>query len=307
MFSQEQYQTQLMDSLNNNKSTFNNVLTDLQGRRAELEERKANRHPLEGIDLSGISRALANASGTQAAITRPPEREDYDGKLAAMDKNIMSAQFAQNGNDLRLANAMKPKQDPMALLNRRLDRTEIENRKKRLHAEKLAKIKADAKAKADAAKTSKGKSLTDSGATEMSDLRNQYSAMDDIMADWNKNVGNETSGEWMFSGLAGSLSPWDSDVENYDDQKRVYAQAVGKALEGGKLTDEDYVNKYMKYFPANTDSPERAKNKIDILKKLLKDSYDNRVETYKDTNFNTGNLPLGLGDDPDKLLKELGL
>lgn len=75
----------------------------------------------------------------------------------------------------------------------------------------------------------------------------------------------------------------------FDAQQKINAQVIGKALEGGKLTDAD-IDRYKDMLPNEKDSPEAAKEKATILQNMIAERQQEQITALKRGGFNTKNL-----------------
>lgn len=95
-------------------------------------------------------------------------------------------------------------------------------------------------------------------------------------------------------------NPYDTDAQAFQAQMSMVAQAVGKSLEGGKMTDKD-VPKYEKMLPKMTDTPEVAQRKIKNVQKMLEDRHRTLKQYYQNSIPDTGLVPIdqlgGIGND----------
>jgi len=157
----------------------------------------------------------------------------------------------------------------------------------------------------------KGKQLTASAVSELSDVETQYNTADSIMSDWQKNIGSQRGGSGRVGSKLSSFVPGSTE-DMYDDKRKLQAQTIGKALEGGKLTDVDY-EKYLRFVPGVFDTEEQADQKIKNLKDAMANRYDTSLDSYKKAGFNTGDLKkIKENNKPeqseiDRLSQELGL
>lgn len=142
------------------------------------------------------------------------------------------------------------------------------------------------KAKIAAKSKDEGAKMTDSAKTQFADLKTQYNSIDDLYSDWeSKILGNRITraGSKISAAMPGTTEA------QYDDKLKQKAQLIGKALEGGKLTDVDY-QKYIKFLPTAGDTEEEARNKIESLKTEIKNAYNTKLTTFAETNTNIGSL-----------------
>ena len=111
-----------------------------------------------------------------------------------------------------------------------------------------------------------------------------------------------------MQGRMGAMNPYDTQSQTVDAQMRSAAQQFGRYMEGGVLRKEDE-EKYRKMFPNLSDTPDIAKNKLAIVRKLLVDKQNADVQALKDQGFDvsgfrqleTSQLPKGLGKAKGKL------
>lgn len=73
----------------------------------------------------------------------------------------------------------------------------------------------------------------------------------------------------------------------YDDNKLLAAQAIGTPLEGGKLTDSDLKDKYLKLVPDASDSAERARQKLQMLRAMVKTKRDSQISGLHQGGYDT--------------------
>lgn len=76
-----------------------------------------------------------------------------------------------------------------------------------------------------------------------------------------------------------------TEAAKYSDKVLAAAQAVGKILEGGKLAAGDEV-KYRKMLPDASDSPDRARQKVENVTKLLQQSRANKIKAFGQAGYN---------------------
>lgn len=87
----------------------------------------------------------------------------------------------------------------------------------------------------------------------------------------------------VFGPLRGKITennPYAGAVEkSVESQMNILAQTIGKALEGGKLTDQDII-RYRTMLPSITDTPEQAKAKLDNVKALIDNNKNTLYSQY---------------------------
>lgn len=102
-----------------------------------------------------------------------------------------------------------------------------------------------------------------------------------------QNVINQNADEFgPVKGRLGALNPYNEKAQTIESSMRTSAQAFGKYMEGGMLRAEDEV-KYRKMFPSQEDTPEVAKNKLDLVNRLLVERQQSTVEALKKGGYDT--------------------
>jgi len=69
------------------------------------------------------------------------------------------------------------------------------------------------------------------------------------------------------------------------------AQLIGRFLEGGKLSDEDYKSKYRKFLPSISDASWIAKAKLEAVNKMLGMKYNGYITDYSNTGYDVSGFP----------------
>jgi hypothetical protein len=140
-----------------------------------------------------------------------------------------------------------------------------------------------------------GKPITASATAELSDLRTQMNTIDDIHKQWEDKIYKERGKgasaltpwsplERLASALSGAIPGTGSSEQEYAQIRDQAAQSIGRSMEGGKLTDPDYI-KYLKFLPTPGDTKEQAKNKKENLKKMMKNTYNERLRTFREAGY----------------------
>lgn len=95
------------------------------------------------------------------------------------------------------------------------------------------------------------------------------------------------------SGKLAPIAEWlpGTDASSYDDDRKAAAQDIGRIMEGGKLTEEDF-QRYYDMLPDPTDSDERAANKINTLSKMMVDKKQSIVQGLSDAGYNTSKFKM---------------
>jgi hypothetical protein len=87
-------------------------------------------------------------------------------------------------------------------------------------------------------------------------------------------------------GRTGEANPYDTASQTVDAQFRSAAQSFGRYMEGGVLRKEDE-DKYRKMFPKLSDTPDVARNKLAIVRKLLVDKQNADTQALSAQGYDT--------------------
>jgi hypothetical protein len=91
------------------------------------------------------------------------------------------------------------------------------------------------------------------------------------------------------AGRIAGLNPWGKNADRaqtLDAQMGSAAQKVGTYLEGGKLAEGD-ISRYRAMLPQAGDTPQVAKNKLALIKKLISDKQTSDLATLKASGYKT--------------------
>lgn len=116
-------------------------------------------------------------------------------------------------------------------------------------------------------------------ASQVGELSAATKMTDDLWKEW------ESKASGMGSGLLSKVPG--TDAAQYTDAQRAGAQTIGTILEGGKLTDADLA-KYMALVPTASDSRERARAKIDRLKRMIDEKKNAKVKGLGQAGYKVG-------------------
>ena len=109
-----------------------------------------------------------------------------------------------------------------------------------------------------------GTELSQTALTQIDSLDNSLLNLDFV-----ERVLQENQGAFdPIRGRLASLNPYDDTANKINQASLVAAQNIGRALEGGKLTDND-IARYQRALPNINDTPDQAQNKIDELRRLV--------------------------------------
>lgn len=153
------------------------------------------------------------------------------------------------------------------------------NREKLASEEELARLKIGSDKQKDK------KLVTTSETAQLGDLKAQVGSLDDLYADWQDSVGG-VSGPLDYTRKNIEAATPNTALSKYKDNLKQKAQLIGKALEGGKLTDVDY-EKYVKFLPQVGDTPDRAKERVANLRKELESAYNNKIKSFGEAGYAT--------------------
>lgn len=104
------------------------------------------------------------------------------------------------------------------------------------------------------------------------------------------------------AGRIGELNPYDTQSQTVDAQMRTASQAFGRFMEGGVLRKEDE-DKYRRMFPKLGDTPDVARNRLQLIAKMLKDKQESDVTALGAAGYDVAGLrqPLPEGGIPGVL------
>jgi len=109
-----------------------------------------------------------------------------------------------------------------------------------------------------------GTELSQTALTQINSLDNSLLNLDFV-----ERVFQENQGAFdPIRGRLASLNPYDDTANKINQASLVAAQNIGRALEGGKLTDND-IARYQRALPNINDTPDQAQNKINELRRLV--------------------------------------
>lgn len=96
----------------------------------------------------------------------------------------------------------------------------------------------------------------------------------------------------LFNPVTGTfkgMNPFDEKSKTAQAQLKASAQAFGKYMEGGVLRKEDEV-KYEKMMPQLGDSPEVARNKLQIVQRLLANKNKGDIEALRKSGYDVSGI-----------------
>lgn len=117
------------------------------------------------------------------------------------------------------------------------------------------------------------KPLNTTAASQVSQFDNSLANLDEV-----ESLVNQLGGSFgPIKGRLNSLNPYSETQANINQATLIAAQNIGRALEGGKLTDAD-IARYQKALPNINDTPQVAQDKINRLRKLIMQQRQNYVQ-----------------------------
>lgn len=259
--------------MNMNKEQLNSLINlSINSQQKEIEQQKAQLSQLQSqpkqMDLTPLA-ALADAWSGQPGLARAYQ-------------------------------AMKPQDNTMKIQGLQ---QQLMQQEQGLIGDRLSQLKTLTAFEKDKNKAEKGKNLTASAVSELADIETQFNSVDEIFTDWKSQVEEQRGRFGRVGSLASRLNPGSSE-NVYNDSRRLKAQVIGKALEGGKLTDVDY-EKYLKFVPELDDTEKQAKSKLTNLQKELSNRYNTSIKSYSKGGFDVENFS-NLNIKEDKATKKSG-
>ena len=225
---------------------------DIEAQRANLANKRASLDDQKS--LFAMNMARFGDEETAVLATKASMMEQVQGKLDVQLAKLASpeakaaGEVARNQFAIEHANLLAGLEDRQA--QRAMERAEFEVKGRGTPA---------------------GARVDGSVATGLADAQTAMDAVTAIEDSFDKKTG-------MFSAVTQHLPK--TSAGEYVDETKVVAQAIGRYLEGGKMTDSDYP-RYLKMLPTPSDSAERAANKLKTLKALIKDKQRNELEAQR--------------------------
>jgi len=114
---------------------------------------------------------------------------------------------------------------------------------------------------------------------------NEGNAIPAMLEDVSKVIDDNSKEFGPLSGSASLMNPYNTKVQAINAQMRASSQAFGRFMEGGVLRKEDE-EKYKKMFPSVSDTPGLAKEKLNVVNRLLVQKQNSLIDAYKKQGFN---------------------
>jgi hypothetical protein len=144
-----------------------------------------------------------------------------------------------------------------------------------------------AKTAADTDKTEKEK--VKGLASEQSDKMAGFQSSRAMLGDLRKAIEVNEDAFGPVSGRLASWNPYNKQGQQLGALFGKASQILGKALEGGKLTDQDRIY-YMGLLPKQSDTKQVALDKVDQLERMLADQENSSINTYAKAGLNVSNF-----------------
>lgn len=155
-----------------------------------------------------------------------------------------------------------------------------------------------AKNLAEAGKAKSEKSGKPPAAEQIDKLAGHQAAMG-LIGDLRQAIGANKGDMGPISGRWSAANPYDKRGQDFSALIKKAAQVIGKSLEGGKLTDQDYA-KYTKMLPNQSDLPDVAVAKLDQLERLVGTQNNSDLDAF-------GKAGLNVSKFSQVPLKEIGI
>lgn len=280
-------------------SLLKNYMVSIGARKEDIAARKraiSEMAPDTETSLTNVN--LKPLAGFVDAITGSRMAQSYDAPPSDFSRNEMILKLRNaiskdeagliddELNAARLLNEDNRLRDKMSLLDENKDQDRL--LKERLAGNSLF-AKQQMADKKQAAKANQEKLVPASAAENLADLRSQMNSVNKIKDEWNSMMGPVGGVTDYLKKNLGSRIP-NTNEAKYRSSLKQKAQTIGKALEGGKLTDVDY-EKYIHFLPQPGDTEEMAQQRITNLTDALQNAYNTRLQSYNQVGYSTGVLP----------------
>jgi hypothetical protein len=124
----------------------------------------------------------------------------------------------------------------------------------------------------------KGKTIGSADARTLGEFETAEKVADSVMKSFQDKTG--------ILGGAAQYVPM-TDAKTYNADREVAAQIIGRALEGGKLSDAEFP-RYLGMLPSAGDSHKMATAKINALKNMLQLARQGTLDSFKRFGYDTG-------------------
>lgn len=224
---------------------------------------------------AGLLGAIEQGKAVQAQAKREQEQQAYDralkkaqmqrqGYQEITDPETGAVEFKPTEQFLKTQEIEKQKQEQEGLLRQQ------RQQKGMLELEKAQEEKEI------------GKQLPPPVLERIKTAEDVQSSLPDI-----ENLINENKDQFgPVAGRIGAINPYNTEAQSIDAAIRIQSQEFGKFMEGGVLRKEDE-DKYRRMFPNLTDTPETAKNKLNIVKRRLQNKLKSVLSGFEEQGYRT--------------------
>lgn len=167
---------------------------------------------------------------------------------------------------------------------------------KQLSPEELAKIKAETdllNARANGIKNPKPKGpkqLSANELVEQADVANGVSRLGDLERRVEANIDKFGKARGLLSNVKSAFG-YDDDASVLNSDMLAITKQIGKSIEGARMTDAD-MKQYEQMTPTITDTPETARGKILMLKRLVSSKLASRRSALQSGGYDVSGVPL---------------
>lgn len=214
-------------------------------------------------DLSGLQNSAAQGLKTATQDRDEAIQQALQAKKDELVRQIQANKAQQDQSNWK-ANYEQKDREIAALASNRQATNDLNQQKLDLERQKVG--------------TGQGKPIP----AELASKISGYDAATTLIDELEQSYKNQASGtgSWLKGMIPGT------DANAYASGVKPKVQALGTALEGGKLTDADFA-KYYDMIPNSSDFPDQASAKIRALREALKAKRDAELSLLKNAGYNT--------------------
>lgn len=214
-------------------------------------------------DLSGLQNSAARGLKTATQDRDQAIQQALQAKKDELLRQIQEKKAAQDQTNFEANYAQKDREIAALAANRKIANS-IDQQKLDLERQKVG--------------TGQGKAIPAELASKISGYDAATTLIDELEKSYQDNASGK--GSWIKGMIPGT------DANAYAAGLKPKVQALGTALEGGKLTDADFA-KYYDMIPSSSDFPDQAAAKIKSLREALKAKRDAELGLLKSSGYNT--------------------
>jgi hypothetical protein len=239
----------------------------------------------EAMERAGDDR-YAEAQGERSA--RAAKRQGAYPLLNQYLEGNRADASLKNAKDIASAKAQAEAQEKAAAAALQLDR-DSQGRKFQMerdtanNAAALERAKVMGQNKLDAIEAKPPPNVPAGEAAELGDMAEVDKQIDALYEDWQRN-GRGGALPALTQHIPGT------DANSYVKTRDLNAQAIGTKLEGGKLSNSDFTDRYTKFMPTPGDTEASAERKREGLKAYARQKVAGRVRGLGAAGYNTKGL-----------------